>query len=173
MWFQPEIRTHSIWFVMHYNYRSWLNCQKILCCTTTTLKCDKHLHVSTFLVPAGPGPALVDAVMAQLYCVAGINIPTVAFRVPLMTSSVMKTKLTGWPPPVWVQTMLYPVMIPFCCSGGGGSQKKTTISGTSSITENIKFCGGASGARREEYYGYEARYPCVFGKKIVAYELPG
>ena len=107
------------------------------------------LHVITFLASAAPGPALVDAVIAQLYWVAGMNIPTVALRVSLMISSVT-VMFTGWPLPLGMQTMLYSVMIPFRWSGGGSPQKKSTISGTSSNTENIKFCGGASGARGEE-----------------------
>ena len=106
-----------------------------------------HLRVITFLVSAGPGPALVDAVIAQKYWVAGVNIPSVALRVSLRTLLATKVKLTDWPRSLGVQSMLYRVMIPFCWSRRGGSQKKSTISGTSLITENVKFCGGAPGAK--------------------------
>ena len=47
-----------------------------------------YLHVIKFLVSATPVPALVDAAIAHLYSVAGVNIPTVALRVSLMISSV-------------------------------------------------------------------------------------
>ena len=65
-------------------------------------------QVTTITVIPGPVPTLVDAVIVQLYRVAGVNIPTVSLRAP----SVMS--FTGSPLPlVGVQTMSYLVIAPF------------------------------------------------------------
>ena len=98
-------------------------------------------QVTTVTVIPGPVPALVDAVIVQLYWVAGMNIPTVALRAPSLIP------FTGWPlPRLGVQTMSYLVIFPFCWSGGGGCQEKNTISGLSWSYSNMTLCGAASGA---------------------------
>jgi len=111
-------------------------------CPNVCIKLDSQITIVT--VFPGPVPALVDAVIVQLYWVAGLNFLTVALRAPLLIS------FTGSPLPLLgVQTMSYLVITLFCWSGGGGCQENNTISGLSRSYSNMILCGGASGAVEE------------------------